>query len=161
MRFVADGLNVALHVVPVATEGLPDVDHHVDLSRSIAAGQLGFVSLRLRATAAVREPNHRTDQHTAATQQLDCSRDEVWFDAHRCDFVFGSKAATGLQLRIRHRGMQQGVIDHLGEFFECVLHGAVFRMGSCERSGIGILPVGIGNLIWNKADRLEAYPTSV
>lgn len=33
-------------------------------------------------------------------------------------------------------------------------------VGVCPRGGIGILPIGISNLVWNSSDRLEAYPTT-
>ena len=41
---VTHGLNVGLHVGPVAGERLADVDDHIDLNRAVPAGQLGFVA---------------------------------------------------------------------------------------------------------------------
>ena len=120
---VAHGLYVALDVVPVTAERLAEVDDHVDLGRAVAAGQLGLVTLRLGGAVAMRKADDRADEHAGAAQQLRRALHRVRFDAHGSHAAFRGEPAAILQLLIRHRGMQERVVDHLCELLVGVFHG--------------------------------------
>ena len=71
----------------------------------------------------MRKADHGTDQDAGSLEQLDSALDRVGLDADRGDVVLGCELAAFLKVLVCHRGMQQRVVDHLGQFFVRVLHG--------------------------------------
>jgi len=65
-----------------------------------------------------------TDGDAGAAEEFGGASDGVGFDADRGDAVFGGEAAAVVQFLIRQGGMQEGVVDHPGEFGIGILHGA-------------------------------------
>ena len=119
---VAARLDVLLDVFPVAAEGLAEVDHHVDLVGSVPAGQFGLVSLGLGAGVAMGKPDDAPYVDPATIQQFLGPLDGVGLDAYGGGLVLGGEAATVFQVLVRHRRVQERVIDHLGEFVVAVFH---------------------------------------
>ena len=122
MRLFANDADVVRHVIPVARERLADVDDHVDLRRAVLTGERRLVALGLRAGVAMRKADDRPDQHAAALKQLHRALHRVGLDAHGRDLILGGNFAAVLQLLVRHRRMQEGVINHLRQFFVGVFH---------------------------------------
>jgi len=124
VRLVAHGLDVALDVIPVPAEGFAKVDDHVNLNRAVATGQLRLVSLRLRAGTAVGKADDRADEDSGALQQFGGALHRAGLDAHGSHAIFRGEFAALLEITIRHRGVQEGMIDHLSEFFVGIFHGS-------------------------------------
>ena len=115
MRLIAHRFHIRLHVVPVTAERLAQIDHHVDLHRAILAGQLGLVALGFRQAVAVRKADHRSDLDVRTPQPFRRLLHRIRFDAHGSDIVLRGELAAGFEVGIRHRRMQQRMIDHFGE----------------------------------------------
>ena len=108
---------------------LADVDHHVDLGRAVATGELGLVALALGRAAAVREADDGADGDAGAFEQLRGGLHRVRLDAHRRDLVFLRQPASRRQFPIGHRRVQQRVVDHLRELVVGVPHARVVFLG--------------------------------
>ena len=122
VRLVADNFDVAFDIGPIAAQRLAEVDDHVDLDGSVFAGQFGFVPFGFGGAVAVREANNAANQDAGAFEQFRGAFDGVGFDANRRHAAFRGQLAAVLQFPIRHRRMQERVINHPGEFFVGVFH---------------------------------------
>ena len=122
VRFVADGFDVALDVIPIAAHGLADVDNHIDFHRAILARQFSFVALRFRGAIAMGKANHTAHQHASAFEQFGRALDGIRLDANRSHAVLRSNPATIIDLLIRQRRLQERMINHFGKLFVSVFH---------------------------------------
>jgi hypothetical protein len=85
-------------------------------------GLLGLAHFVGGGAVAVRESNHWTDEHAGTGQHLARERDGIRLHTGRGHVVFARDFATSANVVIRHRGMQQRVIDHLGQVTKCDCH---------------------------------------
>lgn len=67
---LVDPANLVAHILPLSTERLADVDHHVDLVASGPRRVLGLQHFDGGAAVAVWEADDRTDAHSAAGKDL-------------------------------------------------------------------------------------------
>jgi len=81
MGLVTHGLDVLVHVIPIAAERLANIDDHVNLHRAILASQLGFIALGFGSVAPVRKTNDHAQPDGRAFQQFRSSFRIVWFNA--------------------------------------------------------------------------------
>ena len=122
MGLQTDDANFLLDVVPVPTEGLTDVEDHVDFLCPIPAGQFRLMTLRFRCGAPMGKPDHGTNEHSAALQPLHCLADRVGLDADGGHPIPGGQPASLFQFSIGKRWMQQRMIDHLRQRFVGQFH---------------------------------------
>ena len=123
VSLIADCFHIRFHIIPVGAERLAEIHDHVDLVRAVLAGQLGFVALGFRGAVAMREADDAADEHPRAAQPLHRLLHGVGLDANGGHLVLRGQFASGFEVRVRHRGMQEAVVDHFGEVGVAVLHG--------------------------------------
>lgn len=110
-----DGVDLVLDVVPLAAEGLADVDDHVDLggARVERLDRLGHLGRRRRA--AVREAHRRAYLDGGAGEHLGGERHRARLHAGACHPVlFAEEEARG-DLGVGEGGVEEGVVDVGGE----------------------------------------------
>jgi hypothetical protein len=138
MTFVFAPRYVALDIIPIATQGLAEIDDHINLEGSVFAGQFGFVALGFGGAIAVREADDAAHQDIRAFKKFHGALDGIRFDANRGHAVLRGQLAAVLQLLIRHRRLQERVVNHFGKFVVSVFHiGSMANREVKQRTGGG------------------------
>jgi hypothetical protein len=136
VRLVAHGFDVSLDVIPVAAQGPAEVDDHINLDGAVFAGQFGFVAFGFGGAVAVRKADDATRQDACAFEQFRGALDGLRFDADRSHSIFRRQPAAVLQLLIRHRRMEERMVNHFGELFVSVFHaGLAGKPGRQAKNG--------------------------
>ncbi|KND86822.1 hypothetical protein TOPH_08563 [Tolypocladium ophioglossoides CBS 100239] len=113
-----DGLDLVLDVVPLAAEGLADVGDHVDLGRAAAHGLVRLSELDGVGRAAVREADDGADEDVRAGEGGGGGGHGVRLDAGGGEIEGPREGEAGRDVGVGEGGVQEGVVDELGELGE-------------------------------------------
>lgn len=113
-----DGLNLVLDIVPLAAEGLADVDDHVDLGgpRGDCLGGLGDLERGRRR--AVREADDGADADGGPGEEGAGERHGVGLDAGGGNGGVAAEEEAGAEVGVGEGWVEEGVVDGLGEMGE-------------------------------------------
>ena len=92
--------------------------HHVELVRAGGHALLGRAHFRLRAVGAEGIADDRADLHVAAAEHVGGARDVEREHAHGGEMVRPRLLAEDLDVVQRRDGIQQRVVDRLGELLD-------------------------------------------
>ena len=120
---VVDPLDLGLYIAPVTAKHFADIDDHVNLLSSSQDSFCGLGDLDGSRRVARREADDGADLDVRAGQSLQRLWDAVWLDARSGDVVVAGDLKTRQDFIVCHGGMQQGVIDLLGDVREGHLDG--------------------------------------
>ena len=93
----------------------PDLQHHVELDGALLDRPLGLEHLRRREVGAVRKADDGADEHVGAGEGVAAADDVDRAAAHRGDVVAGGELATGEHVVDGELGLEQRVVDRLGD----------------------------------------------
>ena len=130
--------------VPLPREHLADVHDHVELGRAVGNGLFALEDLDTAHVAAMREADDGAGGDRRAREQLRGALERVGLDADRGDVVLGRHGQSAIHLLIGQDGLEEGMIDHPGEFGES---GGHKRLGA-DGEGRVVLGGGEGGGQW-------------
>ena len=125
MRQLDHSMNIPLHIFPVPAEHLADIHDHVQLFRAVVERPAGFRSLDGGGVAAMGETDRGASLHRAAAQNFRAPVEVVGHDADAPALIFEPQPAALLELLVRQRGIQQRMINHLGDFVVGIIHNVL------------------------------------
>lgn len=113
-----DGLDLMLDIVPLAAEGLADVDDHVDLGGPRGDGLGGLGNLERGGGRAVRETDDGADADWRPGEDGTGEGHGVRLDAGRGHGGVTTEGEAGTELGVGEGWVEEGVVDDLGEMRE-------------------------------------------
>ena len=114
VRGVGDSPDVGANIVPVATEYLRNVDNHVQFLAAILESLHRFGRLGARCADSVRKANRRAGPDSRSGQDVSTPLEPERHDTNAGHIVRECQSATCLQISLRERHGEEGVVDHLG-----------------------------------------------
>src|SRR5271157_1831882 len=125
---VNDRLEFLAHVIPVSAEDLADVYDCVQFLAAVVESLLCLREFDCRRLAAMREAYGGACPDRAAAQNLRTAFQVIRHDADAGAVVIHPLLASLLESLVRQAGIQQRVVNHLGNIFVGVIHRILLMM---------------------------------
>ena len=145
------------HIVPVVAEHLADIDHHVDFLRTVQASLPGFGHFDGNSRSSVRETDHGSRFHRASLEPFGRLPDGVGLDAYRCGTIFKGQRTSIPKVFVGHGGMQERMVDHLGERLHEIGHRLWICVKWIDQTGWASPPLSSGRLLPGLLPPCPAY----
>lgn len=112
---LGEGGEFGLDVGPVAAAGFADIDDDVELLTAVGEGLAGFSELDGGGVSAVGEADGGAGVDVGAGEDLGAAGEGVGQDADAGYVVTEGQGAAVFKLRRGEGGVEQGVVNHLGD----------------------------------------------
>ena len=130
MDGVGEGGEFIAHISPVAAAGFADIDDRIEFLASVFEGLADFGELDCRGVAAVGKADCGAGVDFCSGEKLCAAGEGVGQNADAGYVIANGESAAFFELRRGERGVEQRVIDHLGD------GGVVEGLGHVSTPGV-------------------------